>query len=772
LLIQAPLLVLALIMPHPASRVASVLTVAIGGGSLIFGLLVVKPGRRVGWWLVAACQMVTLAGAVMVSPFYQLVVPGVPAGPFSVALVAGSLLLAGGLALLGRRPRSIAGIADVLDAGMIAAGVVLLAWMFRDGAPLTESRLTESIGLPLAAVLLFWSGTKLVLAAGVRVPAVALLVTSSAALLMAIALLPAAQIPELPGGRAIRALWTAHGGLLGAAALHPSFAHATRGIAWGGTDLSPSRLVVFAFAAALVPTALVLGLLDKPVTFDRTLVGVAVPAAAATSVLLCLVGRLALTAHVSQRRAKDLACRSAALTDALDRQDALRQELAYRAMHDPLTGLSNRVVLAERVEWALRRPRGDAGTVLLLLDLDEFKDVNDTYGHPAGDELLASVAGRLLPIVPVDAVVARFGGDEFGIVFESPSVSQARFQAEEVLASIRQPSVIDGNDVVLSASVGMLMTDPGTHRDASEALRDADLALYAAKNAGKNRVVAFEPKLGAERLERTRTSVGLRRALARGELTLEYQPIVDLATGSVFAVEALVRWRPPGGEAIPPAQFIPIAESTGLIDAVGARVLQQACRDARRWYTEYGVAVSVNVSGHQLNDSEFANLVTQILAETGLPATSLILELSEGALITTLPSSLEATQLRRLREHGVRVAIDDFGTGYSSLAYVSQLPVDIVKLERSFADGGESRRPDSRAGWAFTGALVEAMSSVGLDVVAEGVETADQAAALRSLRCRYGQGYYFHRPMPATSVDEILSAAEPGNSRLSATNRS
>jgi diguanylate cyclase (GGDEF)-like protein len=274
--------------------------------------------------------------------------------------------------------------------------------------------------------------------------------------------------------------------------------------------------VWFVLMAVLAPTALVVGLLDMH-TFDRGLAGSAV--AAATAVLVSLFARLALIAHASQRRATELALRSTALTEALTRQETLGQELAYRAMHDPLTGLANRAVLVERLDWFLSRAGGTGHPVLLLIDLDGFKDVNDTYGHPIGDELLAAVSQRLLMAVSADAVVARMGGDEFAILFESAATPEAVTKAEQILASIAQPFVFDGQHLCLSASIGVLVCDPLTRPiTASRALRDADLALYAAKNEGKNRVVTFTPRLRVEKIKHTPTSTGNRQARSFGEI--------------------------------------------------------------------------------------------------------------------------------------------------------------------------------------------------------------------------------------------------------------
>jgi EAL domain-containing protein (putative c-di-GMP-specific phosphodiesterase class I) len=289
----------------------------------------------------------------------------------------------------------------------------------------------------------------------------------------------------------------------------------------------------------------------------------------------------------------------------------------------------------------------------------------------------------------------------------------------------------------------------------SDALRDADFALYAAKEAGKSRVVHFTPPLRAYRQDRMRIGTGLRHALAQGDLLIHYQPIIDLATGVIVGLEALARWKLPDGEMIAPAEFIPVAEETGLINAIGARVLRQACREARRWQDTHGIFLTVNVSGRQLEDPGFADMVIATLADCGLSPASLVLELTESSLIGTRPQQQDWVQLKRLRKHGIRIAVDDFGTGYSSLSYLSQLPMDIVKLDKSFTQN-RSDPTVARSGWAFTGAILQVIASLDRTVIAEGVETPDQAKALTKLRCAFAQGYLYSRPVPAIDIDQML----------------
>lgn len=444
------------------------------------------------------------------------------------------------------------------------------------------------------------------------------------------------------------------------------------------------------------------------------------------------------------------------LSEAATAQEALQHQLAHRAMHDPLTGLPNRVVLTERLERVLGGAGSDRQAVLLI-DMDRFKDVNDTFGHLVGDDILVDVSRRLLTAAPAEAVVARLGGDEFAILIEAvPGQRQALAQAERVIEAIRRPFVIDGQQMSLSTSIGLLTIEPGRRpMSPSDALRDADFALYEAKETGKNRVVAFDPRMRTPRLDRARLGTRLRHALDHDDLPIYYQPIVDLATGAMVGVEALARWRLPDGEIVSPAQFIPVAEEIGLIDTIGARVLRQACRDARSWHDAHGLFVTINVSGRQLDDPGFTDMVVATMADAGLPPTSVVLELTESSLIGTQPHQPSWIQLKRLRKSGIRIAIDDFGTGYSSLSYLSQLPTDIVKLDKSFSQN-RSDPAVARSGWAFTGAIIQAIASLDRKAIAEGVETPEQAKALRDLKCDFAQGYLYSRPVPATDIDQML----------------
>jgi diguanylate cyclase (GGDEF)-like protein len=453
--------------------------------------------------------------------------------------------------------------------------------------------------------------------------------------------------------------------------------------------------------------------------------------------------------------AADLSRQSASLAQAMAEQAELQRKLAYRALHDPLTGVANRYILTDRMNRLSENP-SRRGQSLMMLDLDGFKDINDTYGHPVGDHVLVEVAQRLTGTLPDEAVLVRLGGDEFGILLENTPADDARPVADAVLEAVRNPFFVAGRELFLSASMGLVVTEPGAQPPrASDGLRDVDQALYAAKTAGRDRVAEFHPRLLDERLHHAYLSTELRHAVTQKELFLHYQPIVALHDGRVVGVEALARWRLRGGEMVSPTEFIPVAEQTGLIINIGTWALRQACRDASSWYVEHGITVGVNVSGRQLDDPTFADVVVESLADTGLPGAALTLELTESTLIANTADPTARAQLDRLRDHGVQVAIDDFGTGYSSLSYITRLPVDLVKIDSSFTPStNDSTIPHQP--WTVVRAILQLISSLRLSAVAEGIETREQADVLRQLKCTYGQGYHFSPPLPADQIDDLL----------------
>ncbi len=443
---------------------------------------------------------------------------------------------------------------------------------------------------------------------------------------------------------------------------------------------------------------------------------------------------------------------SLALTDALTLAEM------DRANHDTVTGLATRRLFMQRLDEALSASPGPLVGVCFI-DLDRFKMVNDTLGHAAGDQLLYEVGARIRACLRPGDSAARFGGDEFAVLVESvEDLDQVIAIADRIGESLRQPTLIDGRQVFVDASVGIVTAAPG-RVDGEALVRDADVAMYEAKQTGAGRSVVFDLEM-RDRFERRVSLEGdLRTALTGQELGLHYQPIVDLASGDIVCVEALLRWHRPGHGWVPPLAFVPVAEETGLILAIGEWVLREACREARAWHSEFprglAPAVAVNLSGRQLQEPGFADQVAAVLAETGLPADALVLEITESILMKDRDRAAE--RLRELKALGVGIAVDDFGTGYSSLTSLRSFPVDILKIDKAFVDD-VGRDPEAAQ---LARAIVELGRTMHLSTVAEGIESIDQCDVMRTSACALGQGYLFSWPVEAVQLRVLLADGAP-----------
>jgi diguanylate cyclase (GGDEF)-like protein len=426
------------------------------------------------------------------------------------------------------------------------------------------------------------------------------------------------------------------------------------------------------------------------------------------------------------------------------------------ALYDPITGLPNRELLTDRVAHSLVWTREDASEpiALILLDLDRFKVINESLGHAVGDSLLVAVGERLQRCLRPGDTVARFGGDEFGIILDGiGGVDEARRTADRILAELREPFDLGNRDWYVNVSLGIAMAWPG-RATPGDAFREAEVALVRAKASPGARYVLFEPEMSAATLERVELENDLRHALDRDELRLHYQPIVDLATDRIVGLEALVRWEHPTRGLIPPLSFIPMAEETGLIVTIGRWVLETACRQARRWLDEMPdspIVMSVNLSARQFGQPTLVDEIRETLRTTGLPANRLELEITESVLLAEGEDTTSA--LRAIRDLGVRLVLDDFGTGYSSLSYLRRMPLDTIKIDRSFVAGID----DDNSNLPIVKAVIALAHALGIDVVAEGIETAGQRALLRELVCDRGQGYYYARPQPPAALAALLS---------------
>ena len=444
----------------------------------------------------------------------------------------------------------------------------------------------------------------------------------------------------------------------------------------------------------------------------------------------------------------------------------LEEQLHHQAFHDHLTGLANRALFMDRLGHALTRlSRRDASVAVLFLDLDNFKVINDSLGHEYGDQLLVAVGERLRGLLRSEDTVARLGGDEFTVLLEDVSSStQATRVAERITEAFRLPFSLEGQELFVTASVGIALSATGSQRP-QEILRDADVAMYQAKTMGKARYAVFEPSMNAGARARLELENDLRRAIEAGEFRVFYQPKVVLGSGRIAGVEALVRWEHPSRGLVSPHEFIPVAEETGLIIPIGTWILGEACRQACRWQEQYPSAspllMNVNLSARQFRQLDLVEEVARVLRETGLNPSSLELEMTESVMLDDVNTTGET--LRQLKDLGVRIALDDFGTGYSSLSYLTRVPVDTLKIDRSFV----GRLGHEVEATAIVQTIITLAKELGMEVVAEGVERVEQLAQLREMECDLAQGYYFARPLSRKSMPELLAGgAQPRASYL------
>ncbi|TML32422.1 MAG: EAL domain-containing protein [Actinobacteria bacterium] len=706
------------------------LTAVASIAATVVGTLRLRRGSRRPWWAIVGAETAFLGGAVL-----RLVVPGAgatPPGPVAlvpdVLVVPGYALLAYGLLDMLRRRRAVQDEPARADAALLGLGAALAAWTFLIAPRLDAATVPAAIQLtaalfPMVDVLLLVIVTQLIFADGVRKPALWLVGAATSAMFLGDLLYALREDGLHASLPVLDLLFLAAFLTIGAAALHPTMRTLAEPQPAVLRDLGAART---AGLAAVLVAPNVLALLAPPPTWWNALVRLMVSVLLAVMIIVRLV-----KANNSRARAERAA--------------------RHRATHDPLTGLPNREQLAETIDGWLH---SDPEVSLLFIDLDRFKGVNDTWGHEVGDELLRAVAGRLRNAVRDDDLVCRTGGDEFVVAFATPEPSsRAEPLARRLLALFSHPFALSVGTVVVTASIGVVSRRGDT--GALSLIRDADTAMYQAKDTGRNRYAYFDAAL-RERV-RTRVSLeqALRGALARGELSVAYQPIIDLHTDGPVGFEALMRWDHPVLGRVSPLEFIPIAEDTGLIVPYGAWLLEEAAAQLVRWQHERPptgapLHISVNLSVRQLQDSALVDTIRGVLDRTGLPASGLWLEITESGVIEDPEGSLAA--LHAIRELGVTLCLDDFGTGYSSLTYLRRFPAGIVKIDRAFVDGVGQDCDDE----AIVRTVIAMAHALGQQVVAEGVETALHRDWLRAHGCDLAQGWFYGAARPAAAQSALL----------------
>jgi diguanylate cyclase len=737
-------------LPFPPLRVGALVVLCLATiAATLAATRLWRPSRPLPFWLFAAAEAVGfVAGSLGSSAAVTRAGGSVAAAALTmVAYLIGIV----GYAVLIRARSPGRDRASLIDATVISTGLGMLAWVFLASPysvdaslPLVERVL--SMLYVVLDVLVLALVIRLAIGGGDRSRAYVLmtagwLVLVAADLGRAVLVLLGTYDPSSP----VEAGWLVAYALWGAAVLDPSVATLTDPVPAPRTGLTRARLVSLAGASLMAPAALAIqALRDQRLDIPVIVTGCAV------LFLLALV-RMADLVRENESTVRELRGTEGVLRASLSERDGLAAQLEHLAFHDSLTDLANRALFNDRVRHALARARRDGGSLaVLFVDLDDFKVVNDNLGHGAGDRLLREVAVRLRSCLREPDTVGRLGGDEFAVLAEDSDLETARVLAQRVLASLEAPFPLVGGQVTLRASIGIAVDDRLT-LDEAQLLRNADIAMNVAKSRGKGTYEVFQGSMLRSVRDRHDVHAALEGAIERRELVVHYQPIVDLHNGRVVGAEALVRWPRPDRGLVPPAEFIPLAEETGLVVELDRFVLRHACRQMAGWNATAGpLLLHVNLSAHHLLRSDLTSSVAAALGDSGLPPDCLALEITESVLMHDLEVAI--VRLHELKRLGVHLAIDDFGTGYSSLAYLRRFPIDALKIDKAFVDGVAGGAEES----AVARAIIALADTLHLDTVAEGVEQSEQATVLAELGCHLAQGYHFSRPVPAADMARLV----------------
>lgn len=694
-----------------------------------------KASDRAIWAMLALGQAVSLAGnlnwywapvAWGAMSEFPSIADAMFLGSYGISIVAVAYII---------RKRSRGnGWGPLADAGIITAAVAGLSWAYLIEPNLMSEGLTAhakavAVAYPVTDLVMFTLVVRLV-ATGRHLPSAWLLACWGGSQLIGDTLFAASSVAgSFSFGGPYFLGWLVAYGFIGTAAFHPSRRNLISHVDVLAGRVTNGKMAFLAIAVVMAPVFMVL------VGFDDAVDGY-VFGGIATAIFLLVFTRMA------------------GVVSSLGRAESLSRHLS---LHDPLTGLPNRALVGDRTVQALSEiTRSNQPVSFLVIDLDEFKQVNDSFGHDSGDRLLRQVGEKLKSCIRPSDTAARWGGDEFCVLLPGADETAAVVVARRMLNELVTPVQRDGKELSTGASVG-IATCSGGAMTAEELFRNADDALYASKAAGKRRYQVFKPSMHGVALQTLELRLDLERAIGADEFEVDYQPIINLGDGDVVEVEALVRWNHPHRGRLAPLEFISLAEESGLIVPLGDLVLRKACAQVAEWQRMYPSAaqlkLSVNVSPRQLVEPGFRDRVVQVLRETGLRPMHLVCEVTERGMVDEASEAVPV--LASLREASIRVAIDDFGTGYSSLRYLTELPADIVKIDASFA-----RRASTEEERAFVLSIVRVIETIGLQTVAEGIETREQAEYLHAMGCDRGQGYYFARPMDATAFSRLLGGGD------------
>ena len=727
---------------------------------IVVGVRIHRPAHSLPWLLIALGQFLLVAGDITWAWYENVAQIATPfPSPADALYLMGYPVMAAGILLFVHHRSAGKDRNGLIDAACITLSLGILAWIFLMEPYASDPALTGlekviSVAYPLANVAILAVLTRLILSTSLRSVPLRMLVGAFILQLIADSIYGTQLLLTGTYGQGFsdfltNGFWLGMYALLAMASLHPSMRDVTKSTKGSRNRSTRVRVGMSASLLLLIPAA-------QAIQTVRGLdMNVPIPLVGSVILVLLIFARMSGLVSVVEAKIWSLTKQDRELRGLLTERGVLTEKLHHQAFHDSLTGVANRLLFADRLDHARSAAKRNKSPLsLLVVDLDDFKSVNDEFGHGAGDAVLVAVAGRLTQSVRPGDTVARLGGDEFGILLVGASEKEAAVVSQRMLQDLRLPLPIGDQLVSIRASVGVVCQLNDAESD--ELLDSADLAMYEAKKQGKGGYELFNPIVQSKLLERQDAGRAFEKALAEGELKVHYQPIVDLAFGDLIGTEALLRWVDPNRGNIPPSEFLPLALAMNLMPQVDSFVLETAIAQLSKWLprtTSSGFQMNVNISAAKLIQPGFVEEVTETLKRFDAPSSNLVLEITETDLLVDMARAAEV--LRTLKATGVKLALDDFGTGYSSLSHVGCFPIDILKIDKSFIDGLGDPGSDGKR-QIMTSVISSMGRSFGMATVAEGIESVEQVNVLRRLMCPLGQGYLFARPAPPEELEDLI----------------